>query len=88
MDSLKDSMDNETTFAFDADSRLAEVNHPVEDLQTRYRYDLVGKLLETRVALDSEELWNLSYDYNLAGERLRQVSRWEDGGNCFEYRFG
>lgn len=37
------------------------------------------------MALDSEELGD-SDDYNLAGERLRQVSRWEDGGNCFEYR--
>ena len=85
MDSLTDSADNTTEFAFDVDGRLAEVNHPPEDLQTRYRYDLVGKLLESRVALDSDELWKLNYAYNLAGERTRQTSVWDGGGNCFEY---
>jgi len=42
MDSLTDSADNTTEFAFDVDGRMAGVNHPPEDLQTRYRYDLVG----------------------------------------------
>ena len=85
MQSLKDGLDNETTFGFDPDGRLAEVNHPTPDLQTRHKYDLVGKLLESRVTLDSEELWSLGYSYNPSADRLRQTSHWADGGNCFEY---
>jgi RHS repeat-associated protein len=85
MQSLKDGLDNETTFGFDADGRLAEVNHPTPTLQTRHQYDLVGKLLESRVTHNNTELWALNYEYNQSADRLRQTSRWADGGNCFEY---
>ena len=29
------------------------------------------------------ELWKLTYAYNLAADRLRQTSSWVGGGNCF-----
>ena len=71
MVTLTDSASNQTEFAFDLDGRLAEVNHPVEDLQTRYRYDLVGKLLESRVALGEDELWKLNV--SLRGRGLARL---------------
>jgi RHS repeat-associated protein len=87
MESIADRLTNETLFGYDADGRLAEVDHGngTPALKTRHRYDLVGKLLETRVTQDTDSLWTLSYGYNLSADRLWQNSVWPGEGNSYRY---
>jgi len=85
--SFMDKENNLTTFGYYIDGRLAEIGHPHGSpaLKTRNRYDLVGRLLESRVLQSSTELWGLEYGYNQASDRVEQTSRWSSGGNRFEY---
>ena len=87
MESLQDGLSHESSFGYNADGMLVEVDHPngTPALKTRHRYDLVGKLLETQVLQDTDPLWKVAYGYNLAADRLSQHSLWPEGGNSYRY---
>ncbi|ODT75569.1 hypothetical protein ABS71_04315 [bacterium SCN 62-11] len=68
-----DSQENSTTFGYDVEGRRTSVSCPNGTL-TQATYDIVGKLLSLTTTLDEEELLRLDYGYNLAGDRLAQLS--------------
>ncbi|MBX3172492.1 MAG: RHS repeat-associated core domain-containing protein [Candidatus Eremiobacteraeota bacterium] len=70
---FQDSEENSTTFGYDLEGRRTSVRCPNGTL-TQATYDIVGKLLQLRTSKEEEELLELNYDYNLAGDRLAQQS--------------